>query len=329
MFKFKNRTLNICLTIMRPLIIVTVLVILFRNLNITVLVNGFSVIQWWTVVLSLTCSLIGLFFQGVRWWVLIRAFTIKLPFLRSMSVHLSSVFYSLVLPNSTVQEVIRTVSITKETGYVIGWSAAWVNKIIGVVVAFGISGIGLLISPAIKIPAIVNQIVFFLFFFMSVALVLSFSKKISRPIRTIISKFFPSLSLSWFEKFREGIYQFRNRKKMLLLSLLVTIVTQFFMLGGVSFLLFGITGKAYFAEVMAFIPLIEMVSMAQPFTPGGIGIREALVAVMFQHLGLSNEQLAIYVVTSNIQILLKLVGVVPVLYGMIKKKRLDSFVQKE
>jgi uncharacterized protein (TIRG00374 family) len=327
MIKFKNKTLNTCLAIVQPLLIVSVLVILFRNLNIAALVNGFSIIQWWTVVLSLACSLVGLFFQGVRWWVLIRAFSKSLSFLRSISVHLSSVFYSLVLPNSTIQEVIRTVSITKETGNVIGWSAAWVNKIIGVVVAFGISGTGLLISPAIKIPAIVNQIVFFLFFFMSIALVLSFSKKISRPIRKILSKFFPSLS--WFEKFREGIYQFRNRKKMLLLSLLVTMATQLFMLGGVSFLLFGITGKAYFAEVMAFIPLIEMVSMAQPFTPGGIGIREALVAVMFQHLGLSNEQLAIYVITSNIQILLKLVGILPILHGTIKKKRLDSFAQKE
>jgi uncharacterized membrane protein YbhN (UPF0104 family) len=161
---------------------------------------------------------------------------------------------------------------------------------------------------------------------MCIAIILSFTKKVSRPVRNLLLKYVPQLSFAWFENLREGIYRFRNKKKALVLSLFVTILTQLLMLAGVAILLKGITGQAFFVQVVAFIPLIEMISMAQPFTPGGIGVREALVAVMFKHLNLTTEQLAVYVVISNASILLKLTGVVPVIYKSIKAKNTEKII---
>jgi len=198
------------------------------------------------------------------------------------------------------------------------------SKIMGIVISFSFSALGLLLLPDLAIPSIVFKIVFILFFLMCIAIVLSFTKKVSRPVRMLLLDYFPKNSFNWLEKLREGIYRFKDKKQMLFLSFMITVGSQMFLLGGVSLLLLGITGHAYFKEVMAFIPLVEMISMAQPFTPGGVGVRETLVAVMFRHLRLSNEQLAMYVLLSNLSIFLKLIGAIPVLYGVIKKRKLNK-----
>jgi uncharacterized protein (TIRG00374 family) len=307
--------------------IIFILYMIFRKVSIETLIKNFSLIQWFPISLFLLCAVLGLLFQGIRWWLLIYAFTKELRFVRSMSIHLSSVFYSLVLPNSTVQEIVRTVYASKTTGYVVGWSSAWICKIMGLIVSFSLSAIGLLLLPKIKLPLNAIHIVLALYLLICIALVLSFTKKLTRPIRKFIATRFPSFSLTWFENLREGIYCYRNKKKYLVFSLFVTILAQIALLSSVSILLFAITGQPYIIEVLAFIPLIEMISMAQPFTPGGIGVREALVAIMFKQLHLSTEQLATYVIVSNLSIFVKFLGAIPILWGMIKKNRNKTAVK--
>ena len=58
---------------------------------------------------------------------------------------------------------------------------------------------------------------------------------------------------------------------------------------------FGVCGAWPLAALLAFIPLIEVVLVVVPLTPGGLGLREALLAVLFAHLGLSEEQTGVYV----------------------------------
>jgi uncharacterized membrane protein YbhN (UPF0104 family) len=70
---------------------------------------------------------------------------------------------------------------------------------------------------------------------------------------------------------------------------------------------------------LAYVPLIEILSLSIPLTPSGLGIREALTKLMFQQIGLSNEQLGVYIVLGLLSILLKLVGGVPVLFNLLQK----------
>lgn len=90
----------------------------------------------------------------------------------------------------------------------------------------------------------------------------------------------------------------------------------------------GITGSFFPKECFAYIPLIEIISMAQPLTPNGMGVREALSAMMFKHLELSSEQLGVYILICNLIILMKLVGAIPILCEIILrfkcKKSQDS-----
>jgi len=270
-----------------------------------------------------------MFLQGLRWWILLRAFSKKLSFLQSIAYHFSSLFYSLVLPNSTAQEVVRTVFVSKHAGAAVSWSAAWVCKITGLIVSFALSVYGLMTISGSGISKGIFNAAIGLFVVICILFGLSFSKKLTTPFRKTAQKLIPLKYLSKAENLREGIYQFRNKKLYLLTATLVTILAQLLVIISVSVVIKGITGSSYIIQCIAFIPLIEIISMAQPITPNGVGVREALIALMFNHLQLSSEQLSVYIIISNLAILMKLVGAIPVLYGMIfkpetKKNRLTK-----
>lgn len=306
---------------LQPVIIVAAFYLILKNVSVSVLLEAFTKVKWQFVALFLAISLILIAFQGIRWWILIRSFTKSLSFLSAISIHFSSVFYSIILPNSAAQEIVRTVNASKITGNSIGWSSAWISKIIGICVSFLFSISGLILIPDINLPPSTFYIVFAFFSIIILSFLLSFNKKITGKFRLFLCRRFPDLPLKRLDTVREAIYQFREKKKGLILSFAATIVSQVLSLGSVSILLFSITGNFFIVQVIAFIPLIEMVSMAQPFTPGGVGVREALIAVMFKQLHLSDEHLATYIILSNSIVFLKLLGVFPVLLSNIKKKK--------
>ncbi|MBN1602592.1 MAG: flippase-like domain-containing protein [Chitinispirillaceae bacterium] len=305
--------------ILQPVIIIAAFYLILKNVSLSVLLETFVNVKWQFVTLFLLVSLVIIALQGVRWWILIRSFTKELSVLSALSIHFSSVFYSIILPNSTAQDVVRTIDVSKITGHSIGWSSAWITKIIGVCVSLFFSIVGLMLIHDIELPPATFYIIFGFFSIIIFSFLLSFSKEITGRFRLFLRTHFPKLPLKQIDNIREGIYRFREKKKGLLLSSAVTVIAQMLSLSSVSILLFSITGKFFLLEVIAFIPLIEMISMAQPFTPGGIGVREALMALMFRQLQLSDENLATYIILSNLIIFLKILGVIPVLFRTFKK----------
>ncbi|HLV30366.1 MAG TPA: lysylphosphatidylglycerol synthase transmembrane domain-containing protein [Chitinispirillaceae bacterium] len=293
---------------------------IFKQIEISEFLPAIKKVEWWTIPVFLTANLIVTFLQGTRWWVLLHAFSKKLSFLRSISYHFSSHFYSLVLPNGSAQEVVRTLFVTKETGSIISWSAAWICKITTAIISFIISFSGLLIISKSGLPDFVTQVLILLFILITVLITISFTKRFTHPVDKLLHSFKHNKIINWLGNLKEGIYQYRTKIKELSLVLALTSLMELILLIGIVFIMHGITGTKYIAECMAFIPLIELVSMLQPFTPNGIGVREALVALMFKHIGLSNEELGIYIIISNLPIFIKLTGAIPVLHGIVKKK---------
>lgn len=306
--------------LLRIAVLIIPFIWIFKQIEISELLPAIKKVEWWTIPVFLTANLIVTFLQGTRWWVLLHAFSKKLSFLRSMSYHFSSHFYSLVLPNGSAQEVVRTLFVTKETGSIISWSAAWICKITTTIISFIVSFSGLLIISKSGLPDFVTQILILLFILITFLVTISFTKRFTRPVGRLMHSYKHNKIIHWLGNLKEGIYQYRTKIKELSLVLVLTSLMQFFLLAGIIFVIFGITDAKYIAECMAFIPLIELVSMIQPFTPNGIGVRETLVALMFKHIGLSNEELGIYIIISNLSIFIKLIGAVPILYGFVKKK---------
>lgn len=317
----QRKSTKVAVNIARVLLAAAPFFWIISRVDLKELLSAISHTSWWTLPVLLANTLLLMLLQGIRWWLLLRAFLSDLRLGETLSYHFKSLFYSIVLPTSAAQDVVRAMLISRAHSYSIAWGAAWVGRLQGVIVLtiFALSGVlfvGKDILPKHLLPVLLLSILG------AFALVLiSFSKNITRPIRNIISPILPAKFSATLHNIRQGVYSYRSKKKAIAVTLILTIITQFFFIVNAGILIYGIANTFPIFSLLAFIPAIEIICLTLPLTPSGIGIREALSVIMFEFIGLSEEHLLIYVVLSSATILLKLIGAIPILYETFFRKR--------
>jgi uncharacterized protein (TIRG00374 family) len=265
--------------------------------------------------------LLSMLLQGLRWWMLLKAFIPHIKFSRVINVHFIGIFYSIILPTNAAHEVVRAVLLSKDNDYGITWGSTVVSRILGLLVLAILSLYGIFLVSKGALPHGFYVSVLSIFIVLAILFYLSFSKKMTSPIRSIFTKILPAKLQKIIEDIRQGIYLYRDKKAGLFSVFLLTVFIQILLVGITSLIIAGITGRFFLAECLAYVPLIEILSMSIPLTPSGLGVREFLTKLMFNHIGISNEQLGVYIVICFMAILLKLVGVIPVLSGFIKNSK--------
>jgi uncharacterized protein (TIRG00374 family) len=300
------------------------LIFIFKSMHLREMVDVFAHTQWWTIPFLVVAVLGGLFLQGVRWWMLLKAFIPDISFWKVLDSHFSGLFYSIVLPTSAAGDFVRAALISKENDYIVAWGSSWICRIWGVLALCVLSIYGLLSIDANKLPRGFFISVISIVVVIGVLFFLSFSKKITKHFRPIAVRLLPQSLSKIFENIREGIYLYRGKKMVLVSVFFVTLFVQVVILGTTSVLIAGITGKFFFFECLAYVPIVEILTMSLPVTPNGLGIREGLLKLMFNHLGLSNEQAGVYILLGFMAITLKLVGGIPVLFNLLKKQTRNS-----
>lgn len=263
----------------------------------------------------LFCVIITAFFlQGIRWWILMLAFEPSLPLFKALRAHFVGLYYSIVLPTSAGQNVVRAVLISKDAGYSLSWASTWMSGILGLLTLAVMSVYGLLRIDRSALPPGFFESVVSSFAVLLLLFAFSFSKSFTARFRTLFRKLLPSRIINALENIREAVYKYRGAAWNVALVFCITLIMQIIITVGACFVIFGITGKILLFESLLYLPIIEILCISLPLTPNGIGIREALLALMFRQVGLSNEQLGIYVVLGFFSISLKLVGGIPLLF---------------
>lgn len=281
----------------------------------------------WTVPLILIANIMAFILQGTRWWMLIHCFIPTVSYLKAMRYHFIGLFYSIILPSSAAQDVVRTVLISREEDYGVIWASSWIARLFGMISLFLMSLYGFLQYDQIRnienLPIILSSFVLFAV----LLVVMSFSKRTTRPFRIILEKILPKKVIDIISKIRHGIYLFRSKKTILLKVFLMTMLVQIILFTTLTMIVYGITGELKFKEMFAFAPIVEFICMMLPITPNGMGIREILSKKMFEHMGLSDEALAVYVTVIFISIIFRTIGVIPLLTN--KSEREISYLLKK
>ncbi len=303
----------------RYLIAVIPFVWIFRRIDFAGFEHAYNNVAWWTIYWVLISSFAVIFLNGVRWWILLRKFAPTLTFSQALKTHFVSAYYSVILPTSFAQDATRIFITSKHVDYSIVWSAAWIYKLIYFLTWTIISIYGILSLNKEQLPNRAYLVIFLLIIALFLLVILSFSKKSTKPIRSVLEKFLPKKIMSIFENIRQGIYNYRNNKTDLLLSIILTLLIQMIFIFGTIFVLYGITGNLYIFECFAYLPVIDILCMLIPLTPNSIGIRDLFFAFMFNKLGISNEELGIFITFGLIGYILKLTGGIPVFVDMLKK----------
>lgn len=268
---------------------------------------------YWTVPLILIANIFAFILQGSRWWMLIHSFIPSVSYMRAMSYHFIGLFYSIILPSSAAQDIVRTVLISREEDYGVIWASSWIARLFGMISLFLMSLYGFLQYDQIRniqhLPLYLS-----LFVLLTIILIImSFSKRTTRPFRILLEKILPAKIINIVSRIRHGIYLFKHKKLVLLKVFLMTLMVQVILFTTLAMIIYGITGEFKFKEMFAFGPIIEFICMMLPITPNGMGIREVLSKKMFEYMDLSNEALAVYVTVIFISIIFRTIGVIPLI----------------
>ncbi|GBU22779.1 hypothetical protein R80B4_02691 [Fibrobacteres bacterium R8-0-B4] len=266
-------------------------------------------------------TIVGIVLQGVKWWILIRRFVPNLGAGVAVSVHLESLFYSFVLPSALAQDVVKSVMLSKDHDPAVVWASSWLGRLIGFLALLSYSMVGVALLGDDALPPKFRVTLFAAAGVTVLLCALSFSKRFTRPMGAVAAKVVGAKILTAAQKLRGGIYAFRHERATLALTFAVSAVIQFVAILAISVTVYAVSGRYCFLECLAFVPLVEIIAVSLPLTPGGVGIREALMALLFTRLGFSEGQTASYVTVSLLMSMTRLVGGIPVLWKSFRKPK--------
>ena len=103
------------------------LIWVFSTINMQGMMEALIKTSWWSLPLVIVTVLLSMYIQGIRWWMLIKAFIPDISLSRIINHHFSAIFYSLVLPTSAAQDVVRSVLLSRENDYSVAWGATWID----------------------------------------------------------------------------------------------------------------------------------------------------------------------------------------------------------
>jgi len=312
---------NFYISCFKIIIIIVPFLWIFSRIDYSQLGDAVQDTSWWTMPVLLSLGLTGIILQGIRWWIALQPFVKDIPLKKVLSIHLKANFYSVVLPSSAAQDVVRSVLLARDEDYRFAFGASWICRLLGLLVLVSFSCIGFFLIgpetfPPWTLPSIAGTVLVLIGL-----ITFSFSKKVTRPLRKTFSKILPKKISEGLEGIREGIYLFRNHKRVLFQLLIITIITQSVLIGASIMLIGGIANIYPVFECLAFVSIIEIVCISIPLTPNGMGVREFFMTLFFDYLLLSSEQLGIYVAVGISLVLLKLVGGVPILYELLRSNK--------
>ncbi len=232
------------------------------------------------------------FFGFVRWLMLLRAAGIHIPVKRLVISFSGGAFFSIFLPSTIGGDLIRTADLagyTKKAKEVIatvfldrlsGYIGLVIVVIIALIFKSGLVMDRVVVSSVIAITAILIFTVFVLF---NVSIFNMVSKFLSTPKAGKIKEMIRGLHYE--------IHLFRNRKKLVLYNILLSLLVQF--IGPVSayFIALSLGVRINFIYFLIFLPIIGAITLL-PIAIGGLGLRESLFVVYFAKAQVA-KQLAI------------------------------------
>jgi hypothetical protein len=253
--------------------------------------------------------------------MLLRTCATDLSLGRTLEYHFAASFYSLILPGASAQEIVRAYLLSKSVDYGVVWGSTWLSKLMGMTGWLFVGLVGFFIESHLLNywNSQIGLVLLVVSLGLLMAVCLSFSKRVTRLIRLLFERYLPTTVVSSLSEIREAIFIFRFQKFTMFSAFLLTICLQVILVFGTAVVVYAINGTFMFWSLAAILALIEVVVVVLPLTPGGVGIREGLIALLFDQVGLGIEEIGIYIFLNILGISIRLLGVIPILLGRVSR----------
>lgn len=300
------------------------LIILFTNkkINAEEVAENFRSVPLWIIPTSFLLLLFRIALQSLRFSVLAKAYTQKLHFWRLFHTDMKAKYYSIAIPSSVGQDIVRGTLIKEHISP---------DKILGISLLFRVTGIipmiflsltGLTnptVSNKLGIPLWAIYLGFTLFMLLTAAL---FSEKLSRLFFDKVLTFLPDKIHSFGKKCMASIHEYKRKRKLLTLNLLISLLTQVLIVLFSSCILKALTGQFHLLASFFIFPIVEIIAILFPFSFNGAGAREVQYIVLLPPIiGITEAAIPVFMSLSSIMYIINLFGIFFVLIEKIIKKR--------
>jgi len=249
---------------------------------------------------------------GCQWNILLRAQGINMGYPRAIALYFVGLFFSNFLPANIGGDVVKVLDVYRSTGRGGGVVAATlIDRATGLAMLTIIACIAVGFAyPMIHGEPVILLIPLLLLFFVGFALMIM-SPRVASVVMSMVS----GIPFEWIRRKGEtvlsAIFQYSNRKKALVIALLIALPVQILRIGVHYFAARSINVEGidnlglYF---FLFVPIIA-VAIALPISINGLGVREGFGVYLYGKIGLGHE------LAFSISLIAYAVGVVVSLIG--------------
>ncbi len=280
--------------LLRLVISLALLIFLFKfnKIDLNSLLNDIKSADKFLLFASLFIYFFVYLIGFLRWQMLLKATGIDIPVKRLITSFAGGAFFNFFLPSTIggdlvraadlsghtrrIREVVTTVFLDRLSGYI------GLVILVIVVLIFG--------SSLLRDRIVMSSIVFLISLLIVILLVL-----FNTSIYAKASKFLSSPGAERIKEAIKGIHHeihvFRNRKRLVVENILLSVIVQFLPVLSSYFIAFSLGVKISFIYFCLFVPIIGAVTLL-PIALGGLGLREGLVIFYFAKVGVI-QQLAL------------------------------------
>lgn len=278
------------------------------------LINAFSQVPLWIIPLSFFILFFRAVLQSLRYRLLISPFTTDISAMDIIILDMKARYYSIVVPSSLGLDILRGTLLKEKITVDQMVSSSLFFRITGIIPLFILSlGGMILLSGEEQFRQFLLPLIVLISCATAVSLSL-FSKRASTKLIQIGKLFLPHKVVSFLEKVLHSFQLYRQEKVLHIENFLLSLLSQVLIIVSSLLVLKAVTGLWYPKEIFTFIPVTEILALLIPIAPNGAGARETMYILLFEILGHSTEERALFIAISSILYLVSLAGCIPVFF---------------
>jgi len=230
------------------------------------------------------------YFLGfLRWQMLLRTVGVKIPLKRLICSFSGGVFFSIFLPSTIGGDLVRATDLsghTHKAKEVI--ATVFLDRLSGYIGLVLVVLLALLCGRSLVLDKVVLTSVLVIIILLIIILLVLFNNRIYFKTTKFLSSPGSGKIKAAIKNMHREIHVFRNRKRLILLNLLVSFIIQLIVPVSAYFIGLSLGIKINFIYFFIFLPIIGAITLL-PVAIGGLGLREGLFVVYFAKAGVVKQ----------------------------------------
>lgn len=239
------------------------------------------------VALAVVTYIAGQWLSAYKWWLLLRPVKLVVPYLRVVGFYFVGMFFNIFLPTIVGGDAVKAIVLARETGAVArATMSVFMERNVGLFALLTIATIAAAFAPPVIVMRLsLLSLTLLLFAGFVVANLVITNPHAYRLVDYLIAMTPLARVRSRASSLYEAVVPYRSAAGVISASVGVSFVFQ-----AIVILVVFLSAKALAHDVpvsalAVFVPLISLAGML-PISVNGLGIREALYALLFGQIGI-------------------------------------------